>query len=274
MTQNMKTLGRSTASLLTALHDERRTIFSLDDAVRILGGTKKAVSNLLSKAQQRGVVTRLRRGTYILVPFELGSESVYAGDPWLVADRLFEDKQRYLSHGTAMAIHGMTQQPQILVTITVADRYPETIFAQGTEIRVTGLPISQFFGIGRKWLEHGYVMVSDVERTIVDCLRRPDLCGGFSEIAAGTWMVKEKVKTKKLVDYALQIKTKAVVNRTGFLMASCDLGDEEDMQRLRSALTDTYHLLDPTMPDDGRFNSRWRLRVNVSEEETRMARAS
>ncbi|MBY5871798.1 transcriptional regulator [Rhizobium leguminosarum] len=240
MMKNMKTLGRSTASLLTALHDERRTIFSLDDAVRILGGTKKAVSNLLSKAQQRGVVTRLRRGTYILVPFELGSESVYAGDPWVVADRLFEDKQRYLSHGTAMAIHGMTQ----------------------------------LFGIGRKWFEHGYVMVSDVERTIVDCLRRPDLCGGFSEIAAGTWMVKEKVKTKKLVDYALQIKTKAVVNRTGFLMASCDLGDEEDMQRLRSALTDTYHLLDPTMPDDGRFNSRWRLRVNVSEEQTRVARAS
>ena len=272
--KNMKTLGPATASLIATLHDENRKMFSLDDAVRILGGTRKTVSNLLSKAQERGVVTRLRRGSYVLVPFELGSETVYAGDPWLVADMLFEDRKHYLSHGTAMAVHGMTQQPQIVVTITVADRHAETIIAQGTEIRVTGLPVSQFFGVKKKWLEHGHIMVSDLERTVVDCLRRPDLCGGFSEIVAGAWMVKEKMQPSKLVDYALQIKTKAVANRTGYLMGSCGIGSEEDLQRLRSALTDTYHLLDPTMPDEGRFNSHWKLKVNVSDQEIRMARVS
>ncbi|MGO8205133.1 hypothetical protein ACC735_38585, partial [Rhizobium ruizarguesonis] len=37
-----------------------------DDSVRILGGTKKTVSNLLSKAQQRGVVQREDRSSLIM----------------------------------------------------------------------------------------------------------------------------------------------------------------------------------------------------------------
>ncbi|MDR7031020.1 putative transcriptional regulator of viral defense system [Rhizobium rosettiformans] len=50
--------------------------------------------------------------------------------------------------------------------------------------------------------------------------------------------------------------------------------DEEYGQRLRSTLTEAYHLLHSIIPDDVCFNSRWQLRVNVSEEETLVARDS
>src|SRR6266481_4772664 len=113
----MKTLGIQTAKLVVKLQDEQRTIFTIDDAARVLGGPRPLVSNLLGKAQRRGIVTRLRRGTYTLVPFELGSEAVYAGDPLVVADKLVGANTHFLSHGTALAIHEMTVQPRILVTV-------------------------------------------------------------------------------------------------------------------------------------------------------------
>jgi len=47
-----------------------------------------------------------------------------------------------------------------------------------------------------------------------------------------------------------------------------------ELERLRARLTDTYHLLDPTLPAEGRRIARWRLRVNVSPEELQAARSA
>src|SRR5258706_4330156 len=192
----MKTLGTQTAKLATQLQDEQRTIFTIDDAARILAAPRRIVSNLLGKAERRGIVTRLRRGTYTLVPFELGSETVYAGNPLVVASKLMGERSHYLPHGTALAIHGMTTQPRMVVTISAVDPPVRKINAQGTEIRVVGISANEVFGVTRHWLEgRDNVPVSDRERTIIDCLRRPELCGGYIEADAGTWMVRDRVDT-------------------------------------------------------------------------------
>jgi predicted transcriptional regulator of viral defense system len=53
----------------------------------------------------------------------------------------------------------------------------------------------------------------------------------------------------------------------GFLMDSCELGEQSHRLRLREHLTRTYHILDPLMPADGRYLGDWRLRLNVSRDE-------
>ncbi|PVB61107.1 transcriptional regulator [Labrenzia sp. 011] len=268
MALSMKTLGSQTAKLVQGLHDKGRSTFTLDDAVEIVGGPRNIVSNLLAKAQKRGVVTRLKRGLYVLVPYELGSATVYGGNPLTVASRLLEGRPHYLSHGTAMAVHGMTRQPQILVTASCVNSPASNMQAGGTELRVVSIREGEVFGTKNHWTEDGQkVVVSDIERTIVDCLRRTDLCGGYVEIDAGTWMVRTKVNADRLVDYAVRLGIGAVIGRVGFLMDSCELGSEDHRSRLREKLTKTYHLLDPLMPPDGKYMSEWHLRLNVSREE-------
>jgi predicted transcriptional regulator of viral defense system len=248
---NMKTLGPQTAKLVTGLQDESRTIFTVDDAVRIVGSPRNLVSNMLGKAERRGVVTRLRRGTYTLVPFELGSETTYAGDPLVVADRLMGDREHFLSHGTALAVHGMTTQPRLPVSVA-----PDEIF--GTTTHWTN---------GRD-----KVSVSDRERTILDCLRRPDLCGGYIEVDAGAWMVRDRLDATKLVDYAIRLDIGSVISRVGYLLDSCRIGTDTDRKRLADLLTKTYHLLDPSLPAGGRYDARWRLRLNVEQSEIEAVR--
>jgi len=263
------------AKLLATLHDQDISIFTVQDAVRILGGDPATVSNLLGKSEGRGVVTRLRRGTYIIVPATMGSEPVYAGDPLLVADRLMGDRPHYLSHGTAMAIHGMTVQPRILVTISCTSPTARSISAQGTEIRVVGIRAEEIFGLEKHWLEPGVsVMTGDPERTVVDCLRRPDLCGGYPEIDLGAWMQRDKLDPEKLVNYAVRLGIGAVCGRLGYLMDSCRLGNDDHRKMLRQYLSRAYSLLDPSMSKGGRYASDWKLQLNINEDEIEALRST
>lgn len=271
----MKTLGPQTAKLVTALQDENRTVFSVDDAVRIIGTSRNLVSNMLGKAERRGVVTRLRRGTYTLVPFELGSETTYAGNPLVVADRLMGHRQHFLSHGTALAIHDMTTQPRLLVTVSAVAMPPSKIVAQGTEIRTVKVTPDDVFGLTDKVLDgRDKVCVSDRERTIIDCLRRPDLCGGYIEADAGAWMRRSDLDAGKLVEYAVRLGVGAVIRRTGYLLDSCRLGTDSDREKLSRLLTKTYHLLDPSAPAGGRYDSKWRLRLNIEQDEIEAVRST
>jgi predicted transcriptional regulator of viral defense system len=269
----MKTLGPQTAKLVTKLQDENRTIFTLEDAVRIVGARSNIVSNMLGKAERRGVVTRLRRGTYALVPFELGSETTYAGNPLVVADRLMGDRKHFLSHGTALAVHDMTTQPRLLVTVSAVAPPAAKIVAQGTEIRTVSIAPEEIFGVTEKWIDgRDKVQVSDRERTIVDCLRRQDLCGGYIEADAGAWMQRDNLDAGKLVDYAIRLGVGSVISRTGYLLDSCRIGSDTDRKRLAGLLTKTYHLLDPTLPAGGRYDARWRLRLNLEQSEIEAVR--
>jgi predicted transcriptional regulator of viral defense system len=264
----MKTLGRQSAQLVEKLQDERRSIFTIDDAARILSSPRHIVSNMLGKAQARGIVTRLRRGVYTLVPSELGSETVYAGNPLLVADRLLAGRPHFLSHGTALGIHGMTLQPRTVVTISAVQPTVRHMNAQGTEIRVVNVNQDDVFGVEQHWIDgETAVPVSDRERTIIDCLRRPELCGGYSEVDIGAWMARQKIRTDRLVDYALRLNIGAVFRRLGYLLDSCRIGTDDDRARLNSKLSPTYQLLDPSLPPDGPYTAIWRLRLNVSQEE-------
>ena len=86
----LKTVGRQTARLLTALYDRSQSTFTLADAEKITGLNSSLASSLLYKAVSRGLVSRLKPGLFVIVPPELGSNSEYAGDPYLTAIRLAE----------------------------------------------------------------------------------------------------------------------------------------------------------------------------------------
>ena len=262
-----KTLGHRSAQLVTMLHERRRPIFRLGDAVDITGLEEVSARSLVRKLVDRGVATRLRPGLYGLVPFELGRARVYLGNPYVVARELMNGKVHYLSHGSAMDIHGMVTQPQLVVHVT-SPKPVRSRVVLGMDFRFVQCRQSDVFGTVEHWVEkHERVVVSDVERTVVDGLKQPEYCGGVTEVAKGLWIRRADVSAPKLVDYALRLGVGAVIRRLGYLMEAYGVGGSEQLERLRAKLTPTFSLLDPVLPPEGKFLSRWRLRLNVSPEE-------
>lgn len=265
--ERLKTLGPQAARLVTTLHERGRRLFTLAEVAEITRLGEASARSFARKLVDRGVAARLGAGLFILVPFELGREREYLGNPYLVARELMRGKAYYISHASAMDIHGMLTQPQLGVCVTS----PWTVRGRtvlGTEFRFVRCKPSVFFGITEHWADkRDKVMVSDIERTVLDGLRQPEYCGGFTEVAKGFWMRSSDVDVTRLVEYALRLNVGAVIRRLGYLLDAYEIDARDQIERLHSRLTASYELLDPLLPAEGKFLARWRLRENVSPEE-------
>ncbi len=241
-----KTLGPKTALLFTHLYEQSKTTFTLADVEAITGLRGTSARTLVHKAAKRGLLTRLQPGLYTLVPFELGNTREYVGDPYLIAKSLVHGDDYFLSHRSAMrTIHGY-------------------------EYRFLVVRPKFFFGLTSLWIDKQQsVVVSDPERTIVDGLRHPQYVGGVTEVARAVFLRRKDLDVKRLVDYALRLNVGAVIRRLGFLLETCSLETLESVRALQSRLTPTYEPLDNTLPPEGPYQARWRVRVNVSPEELR-----
>jgi len=262
-----KTLGPQAAYLITTLYEQNKSIFRLKEVQKILALNKASARNFVRKLVNRGIVTRLKPGLFILIPFELGKETEYIGNPFIVAREIMNGKDYYLSHATAMDIHGMTTQPQLIVyTTTLKPR--RSIIISGTEFRFIYSQKKYFFGLSEHWItKQEKVRVSNLERTVIDGLKQPEYCGGLTEVAKGLWIRHQNININQLTNYALRIGIGAVIRRLGFLLELYKIGTSENLELLSSHLTETYVLLDPFLPSEGKFLRKWRLRLNVSPEE-------
>jgi predicted transcriptional regulator of viral defense system len=111
------------------------------------------------------------------------------------------------------------------------------------------------------------VQVSDLERTVIDGLKRPEYCGGLTEVAKGLWMQRDKMSPDRLMRYAIRLKVGTVIRRLGFLLELYEMATEEITRVLRGHLTNSYAPLDPALPANGKHLHRWRLHVNVQPDE-------
>jgi predicted transcriptional regulator of viral defense system len=254
---------------VTTLHERSRVVFRLEDVRDITGLSETSARSFARKLVDRGVAARLKPGLYVLVPFELGRERQYPGNPLVVAREIVHGEEYYLSHATAMEIHGMTTQPQLVVMVsTPKPRRPVTTL--GVEFRFVRCRRKHLFGLTDHWVtKQEKVRVSDLERTIIDGLKQPEHCGGLTEVAKGLWMRREDVNADRLVQYAKRIGVGAVVRRLGFLLETYKLAAAPELDRLRNALTSTYVRLDPILPAEGKRLRRWRLQLNVDPDELR-----
>lgn len=264
-----KTLGPQAAKLVTMLHERSRAVFRLQDVRNITGLSETSARSFVRKLVDRGVAARLKPGLFVLVPFELGRDRQYMGSPLVVAREIMDGADYYLSHATAMEIHGMVTQPQLVVTVT-SPKPRRSLTALGVQFRFIRCQRRHLFGLTEHWAtKQEKVRVSDPERTIIDGLKQPEYCGGVTEVAKGLWMRRQGLKVQTLVGYAKRIRVGAVVRRLGFLLETYELAEAPELERLRSGLTETYVRLDPVLPAEGKRLRRWRLQLNVGPDELR-----
>ncbi len=252
----LKTLGPQAARLVTELHEQGKTLFSNVDVEEITGLRPKSARNFVASLVNRAVATRLKPGLFILVPFELGREREYLGNPFVVARELAGATDYYISHASAMHLHQMVTQPQLVVyTTSLRPIRPRVVLS--TEFRYVRCKPEHLFGVTDHWAtKTEKIRISDLERTVIDGLKQSEHCGGFSEIAKGFWMRSEDIDPGRLVDYALRLDVGAVIRRLGFLLETFEVDAPRELSRLRKRLTASYAILDPLLPAEGKFLAR------------------
>jgi predicted transcriptional regulator of viral defense system len=262
-----KNLGTESARLLTTLASQRRMIFTIENAMRAYGKSYSATVQTLRRMDQAGWLVRLNAGKYAIVPLEAGDKALPAANRLVIARELAGGVPYYVSHDSALEVHNMLTRPVTTVTLTITRRLLNRTLLGVPYRFVTARP-ETLWGFAPVWaMPEEQVQVSDLERTVLDGLARPDLCAGVSEVATGLWLRNNDLDWEKLVSYAHRLGNQAAAKRLGYLSELFDLAPENVRYNLLDLVGPSYALLDPIMPAEGHRLSRWHLRINLNPDD-------
>ncbi len=267
-----KTIGPVSSNLILTLYEKGSLIFSAKDAKKITGFKGNYLYRFIQQLVDREVILRLKPGKYFIIPQEIGRESRFIGNWYIVAREIANSPLYYISLYSAMDLHNMTTHPLIKVYITSPKQERKRIRTiVNVEFEFIFQKKDKIWGIQELWINNTEkVRVSDLERTIIDCLFKPKCAGGILEIAKGIWIQKDKINYEKLLDYMEKLNVNVVAKRLGYIFEILQIGDNLRAE-LRKFINNKYYLLDPTIPKTNTFKNHWKLIANIDPEELTQA---
>jgi predicted transcriptional regulator of viral defense system len=269
MNNNIKTLGKTSAKLITRLYDLNKVIFSIEDVIRITGLNYFSAGRLISELKKRQIIATLKKGKHIIVPQELGTIKTYLGNWYVVARELVNSKDYYIGFYSAMKYWGMTTQPLVKIFIATTRRQ---VPPKGLKNKIFFVYVSKkhIWGAKNEWItKTECVNFSDIEKTIVDILAHPEYGGGITEIAKGIWLAKDKINTDRLLKYIEKYNKNAVAKRLAYIYEILDLASNNLLMNLKKHVKKRYDLFDPTIEKKKVDPNQWHLIDNVGKEQIR-----
>jgi predicted transcriptional regulator of viral defense system len=248
------------ATVLSAAGD----IVHVGDVERILQLPRAEAAKRLSRWMAQGWFHRVGRGAYAPVAIDtLGADQVLS-DPWVLVPALFSPG--YVGGRTAAEHWDLTEQIFKDIVVVTAKTLRQTHqIRHGAAFTLQHAPPEKIFGTKTVWRQRSRVLVSDVHRTIVDMLDKPDLSGGIQHVAdcLVAYLARADRNDGLLMQYADRLGNGAVFKRLGFL-AERTGNAGEIVQACLSRLTAGIAKLDGALGGQQRLVARWRLHIPVS----------
>lgn len=266
MAKKVRTLGEIGSNLLTEMSRQGRRIFTFEDAAKFYGSSNSGLRELLSTLVKRRWLQRVEKGKYLILPFEAGGEGEWTEHEFIIASYLIEPY--YIGFRSALNYYGYTEQVSRTVFVASTRRkLKSSLEISGVTYRLVYMSEHKFFGAAKVILDGHQVNISEPEKTIVDCLDRLRYCGGVVEVAKALWYGRDELDFVKMAEYASKNGNKAVSQRLGYLMETLGSGTGKAMALLRESLSNRYAPLDTLANPEGRYIERWKVLVNVPENE-------
>jgi predicted transcriptional regulator of viral defense system len=261
---DLRTLGSLEARLMLDAISQGQTTLTTSEIVSALGGETRA----------RGAVQRLVKkrwlqpvggGRYVVLPATWGPERYEDYDVFVLASASVD--VGYVGWWAAAGRHGLTTQvPTELAVATDRQIAPRTL--QGNAIRYVKLAARKLFGWEEMTSMGRSFRISTIEKTVVDCIDRPDLCGGLSELAVIVSSACRQLESDVLVTTAIRHGTVSVGQRLGFLMDLCAPGhmSVDARDRLHKFIPDSARSVfgaQKREPEDMGYNREWGVFANI-----------
>lgn len=271
MTQNIKKhknlykiLGPVSSRLVTELSQSKKPVFSLSEASEILRTDNRHVKKLLHDLVKKGWLKRIEKGKYFLIPLTADSTKPYTENQFLIAAKLIDPY--YIGFWSMLHYYGYTEQ-LINTVFVVSPKRKKNLFLLGVNYKFVKTTSKKMFGLTEAEIDSMPLKVSDKEKTLLDCLDHPEYCGGINEVVKGIWNARNEIDFVKILNYAKKIRNSAVSKRLGYLLEILELDKKIDLKVLKKTIGKGFSALDPHLPRQGQYNSRWNLLLNIPKEE-------
>ena len=264
----IRSLSPKEALVALTLVERRADVVTAAQIIEILNSEstgRKVIHNLLKK----GWLTRLIGGRYLFLPPEHGPENLGGeNNPLALASAVAEPS--YVGWWATASHYGFTtQRPAKLSVAVLKPLSPREI--EGFEIRFITLSPHKFFGVRTTKIAGREARLSSPAKTIVDCLDKPALAGGPSELTRIIFGAKNEVPFEHIVDDALAMRSITLLKRLGFLADltgwTYSASLRECLQREIPPWTRSVFGRRQRGPGDIGFVREWGLSVHARAEE-------
>ena len=267
-------IGKKSSRLLSELAENNRSIFTVDDAVKILKHAefrrrnfgvlkrrslsterKSSVIKLLHDLTKNKWLFRLSRGKYLILPLEAGVKPEFTEHEFIIASNLITPS--YISYWSALNYYGFTEQVSKTIFVATTKRKREMNLL-GLKIKFVTIKKDKFFGFKNILVNNHPVNIAEKEKVIIDSLDFPRNCGGIVEVIKAIDSGKEELDFRKLEDYAKKMKNQAVINRLGYILG---------LLNIKNNLIPGKHyvFLDPLLKKKLSYNAKWKIIENISK---------
>jgi len=265
---NNKNISSTSYKLLYGLIKENKEFFGITDASKILNeNSTGSIRELIRSMIRRGLVMRISDGLYNLIPFEREVNDYFPN--WhLTGKELAKSENYYVGFYSALDIHGLITQPSMVEYVVISKQMkPKHKTIKNVKFEFINFNEKHFFGYEDFWInDFTKVHCSDLEKTIVDCLFQPKYASGITEIVKAIYKVRDKLDQDKMLKYLERFDSQSVLKRLGYILYNLDI-----LLVLRkyieSNITKVYAPLDPSLPNEGKYNSQWRILDNAGMKE-------
>ena len=218
--------------MVLSLRERGREAVDVSD-IRTLAGPGTATRNVVQQLVRKGWLSRVRRGRYVFLPPEHGPDNL--GENNVLALATAAVTPSYVGWWSAASFHGFTTQVPLTAFIAVTGKMAEREL-EGSTVRFVHLAKPKFFGSQFYPLYGRQVPISSPAKTLIDCLDRPALAGGATEVVRITDRALAQISGDEAVEIAIRLGSKSVMQRLGAVsdLVARPLPDTA-RQRLRAA---------------------------------------
>jgi predicted transcriptional regulator of viral defense system len=209
-----KTQPKKSWKALREALSRRTSISHAEISTLVKKHTDVAVDYAIWRLQQEGVLIRSRRGLYLVA--ERGEREAFLTDP-IEAIRSLLGKDIVFGYGTALYLHGLSRYGRLseYYVLSPQDAKPKRI--GDVLVRFIESPLGDTVGIKQQRFGRSTIRVTDLERTLIDCIHRSKYTQGWENVVHALHRVT-RVNTPRLIEYVKSFGIPLLVARVGVVL--------------------------------------------------------
>ena len=267
----IRSLSTQESKVVLALTERGRREATRAEIVDLLGGSAKAADHVIESLRRKGWLQRATWGEYLLIPPEQGPDALGDSNLLALASRVADPY--YIGFSTAAAHYGLTTQHRNVIYVVTPVRVRSREVGEA-RVRIVNPSPEKFFGFELVDVLGYKVMISDREKTAIDCVDRPALAGGVGEAAMILATASRRFDWMKVINYLQRIESGALARRFGWLVDHVAADMPAEIRARLVGMTGGgstrarlgalhYHKVHDAIG----YDKTWRLFVNASREE-------
>jgi predicted transcriptional regulator of viral defense system len=260
-----RTLSRTEARVILSLESEGKEELTLGDIEVRASISRPHARKVAHGLVRKGWIQRTTRASYLLNPARHGPDAIPDTDPFRLGSHLLDPY--YFGYASAAELLGLLPQAGRIYYLA-SPRHRSSSILRAAEFRIVHSSGERFFGL--ETLSRGRVRVSasDLERTVLDCMDRPEYSGGIGGAVHILSAAKPKIRWSVLASYLGRFRNRSLALRVGYLAEHVRpeiAPPERFLRRFRPKDEEGYVPLGParSFGRRGHRDPRWHVIENV-----------